>query len=85
MLNKNLFKIALFSILFLGFVACDKDNEEDLLPAEILKESYTIDRFKVLNIATALPITAKLTWSINDSIISENAYLDFISPFKVSG
>ncbi|MGE8342307.1 MAG: cell surface protein [Flavobacterium sp.] len=82
MSNKNLFKIALLSILFLGFVACDKDNEEDLLPAEVLKESYTIDRFKVLNIATALPNTAKLTWSINDSIISENADLDFISPFQ---
>ncbi|MDY0989708.1 cell surface protein [Flavobacterium sp. CFBP9031] len=82
MSNKNLFKIALFSILFLGFVACDKDNEEDLLPAEVLKESYTIDRFKVLNIATALPNTAKLTWSINDSILSENADLDFISPFQ---
>ena len=82
MLNKNLFKIALFSVLFLGFIACDKDNnEEDLLPAEVLKESYTIDRFKVLNIAAALPSTAKLTWSVKDSIISENADLDFISPF----
>ncbi len=64
-------------------MACDKDDrEEDLLPAEVLKESYTIDRFKVLNIATALPSGAKLTWSIKDSIISENTDLDFISPFQ---
>ncbi|WP_445709713.1 cell surface protein [Flavobacterium movens] len=82
-MDRNLLKIALFSILFLGFVACDKDNdnEENLLPAELLKENYTIDRFKVLNIATDLPSTAKLTWSIKDSIISENADLDFISPY----
>jgi len=83
MLNKDLLKIILFSILFLGFVACDKDNDvEDLLPVEVLKDSYTIDRFKVLNITTELPNTAKLIWSINDSIISESADLDFISPFE---
>ncbi len=83
-MNKNFFKIALFSILFLGFAACDKDSdtEENLLPSEVLKESYTIERFKVLNIATALPATAKLTWSVKDSIISEAADLDFISPFQ---
>ncbi|UWY30524.1 cell surface protein [Flavobacterium sp. TR2] len=83
-MNKNLFKIALFSILFLGFAACDKDSDtdENLLPSEVLKESYTIERFKVLNIATALPATAKLTWSVKDSIISEAADLDFISPFQ---
>lgn len=86
MMNKNLLKITLFSILFLGFIACDKDNEEEeekeQLPTEVLKESYSIDRFKVLNITTELPSTAKLTWSVKDSIISENADLDFISPFQ---
>ncbi|MFC0777418.1 cell surface protein [Flavobacterium sp. HJSW_4] len=83
-MNKNLLKITLFSILFLGFIACEKDNEEEkeLLPTEVLKDSYTIDRFKVLNITTELPSTAKLTWSVKDSIISENADLDFISPFQ---
>lgn len=86
MMNKAFFKIVLFLILFVGFASCDKDNdnEENLLPAEVLKETYTIDRFKVLNIATDLPSTAKLTWSIKDSIISENADLDFISPFQKS-
>jgi len=85
-MNKAFFKIVLFLILFVGFASCDKDNdnEENLLPAEVLKETYTIDRFKVLNIATDLPSTAKLTWSIKDSIISENADLDFISPFQKS-
>lgn len=83
MVNKDLLKIVLFLILFSGFASCDKDNdnEENLLPAEVLKETYTIDRFKVLNIVTDLPSTAKLTWSVKDSIISESADLDFISPY----
>jgi hypothetical protein len=86
MVNKDLLKIVLFSILFIGFASCDKDNdaEEELLPAEVLKETYAIDRFKVLSIATDLPSAAKLTWTIKDSIISENADLDFISPYAKS-
>lgn len=84
-MNRNPFEIlktTLFLIFLIGFTACEKDNDEELLPAEVLKESYTIDRFKVLNIATDLPNNAKLTWSIKDSIISENADLDFISPYQ---
>ena len=80
----KMIKIALLLILLLGFTACGTDREEDLgneNPTEILKESYTINRFKVLNIITDLPKNSQFTWSINDSVISQNAELDFISPY----
>lgn len=87
-MNKNHFnilKITLSLILLLGCIACESDKEEvpgSIDPAEILKENYTIDRFKVLSIVPKLPANAQLTWSINDSVISQNTELDFISPYQ---
>ena len=55
-MKNNYFKIlktSLSLILLLGFIGCQSDSEEDLGnidPADVLKSSYTIDRFKVLNI-----------------------------------
>lgn len=85
-MEKNSFRILkniLSSVLLLGFVACGTNNEEDLeeIPTEILKESYVIDRSKVLNINLNLSGNSKFTWSINDSIISEGSTLEFISPY----
>lgn len=77
-------KFTLFSILTIGIIACKSDREEQdevIAPTEVIKDSYTIDRFKVLNISPEVSGTSKLTWSVNDSLISENAALDFISPF----
>lgn len=77
-------KITLLLILLLGFIGCGSDREEELgneNATEILKESYTIDRFKVLNILPNLPENSKFTWSIKDSVISENAQLEFITPY----
>src|SRR4051812_22158533 len=62
-------KITLLLILLLGFIGCGSDREEELgneNATEILKESYTIDRFKVLNILPNLPENSKFTWSIKD-------------------
>lgn len=87
-MNKNQFKIlkiTLSLIMLLGCIACESDKEDDpgtIDPTEILKENYTIDRFKVLNIVPKLPANAQLTWSINDSVISQNTELDFISPYQ---
>ncbi|MDW8848532.1 cell surface protein [Flavobacterium sp. MMLR14_040] len=80
----KILKIALLLILLLEFIACGTDKEEDLgdeNPTEILKESYTINRFKVLNIITDLPENSQFIWSINDSVISQSSQLDFISPY----
>lgn len=84
-MDKNIFKIlktAFFAFLLIGIIGCKSDNDEEVnndnSSFEGLKENYTIDRFKVLNITPKL--NGKLTWSINDSIISENSELDFISP-----
>jgi hypothetical protein len=80
----KILKITLFTVFLLGFIACGTDKEEDLgieEPLVVLKDSYTIDRFKVLNINPDLGTNSKLTWSVNDSVISENAKLDFISPY----
>lgn len=80
----KILKTTLLSIFFLGFIACETDKEEDEveIPAAVLKESYSIDRFKVLNIAPNLPANSKLTWIANeDSLISQNSQLDFISPY----
>ncbi|MDH6251976.1 hypothetical protein M2347_001703 [Chryseobacterium sp. H1D6B] len=74
----KILKIALISLFFIGMTGCKSDSdEEENSPFTGLKESYTIDRFKVLNIA---PNTSgNLTWSVNDSIISNDSELDFIS------
>lgn len=78
----KILKLSFLSILLLGFMACDKDeNQENVNPTEVLTGSYTVNRFNVLNIDPNLPSDSKLTWSINDSIISQSSQLDFISPY----
>ncbi|MDA6070288.1 cell surface protein [Flavobacterium sp. AC] len=80
----KILKATLSLTLLLGFIACGTDREDDLGiidPTVILKESYTIDRFKVLNIVPKVPANSQLTWSVNDSVISQNAELDFITPY----
>ncbi|QCX52661.1 cell surface protein [Elizabethkingia sp. JS20170427COW] len=75
--------VATFSLLALGSVACSSDREE-VLNEEIsvdLLDSYAIDRFKVLEITPKVPANAKLTWKIQDSLVSESANLEFISPY----
>ncbi|MCA6066787.1 cell surface protein [Chryseobacterium sp. RG1] len=72
-------KITCASLAFASaVVACKSDNDEDDSAFTGLKESYTIDRFKVLNIDPK--IAGNFTWSINDSIISQDSQLEFISP-----
>lgn len=80
----KILKITLLSAFLLGFIACESDKEEDLgneNSTEILKESYTINRFKVLDINPNLSANSQLTWSINDSVISQSSELNFISPY----
>lgn len=80
----GLLKCTLLLTLLLGIISCGTDHEEDSgdeNPGEALKESYTVDRFKVLNIDLKLSANSKVTWSIKDSVISENLQLDFISPY----
>lgn len=82
-----LLKSTLVLTLLLGFISCGTDREEDSgnqNQGEVLKESYTIDRFEVLNIDLKLNSNSKLTWSIKDSVISESLQLDFISPYLKS-
>ncbi|KIC65020.1 hypothetical protein [Chryseobacterium taiwanense] len=72
-------KITFASLAFASaVVACKSDNDEDDSEFMGLKESYTIDRFKVLNIDPK--VGGNFTWSINDSIISQDSQLEFISP-----
>ncbi|WP_415325291.1 cell surface protein [Chryseobacterium sp. MMS23-Vi53] len=72
-------KIAFTSLSLASvIVACKSDNDEEDLTFNGLQDSYTIDRFKVLNIDPKTGGT--FTWSINDSIISQDSQLDFISP-----
>lgn len=68
---------ALFSTVLIGTIGCKSDDGEDS-NFNGLEESYTIDRFKVLNIDPKM--SGNITWSINDSIISHDAQLEFISP-----
>ncbi|WP_336962752.1 cell surface protein [Chryseobacterium contaminans] len=75
------------SLFLAGIVAsCQNDDEvaaavptdsEVIPPSFKLDTAYTIERFRVLSIPTN--ISGKVTWSIKDSIISENAELEFIS------
>ena len=74
----NVIKTAVFSMILLGTAGCKSDRDEDESNFNGLEESYTIDRFKVLNID--LKTGGNFTWSINDSIISQDPQLDFISP-----
>lgn len=74
----NMMKIALLSTALVGTIACKNDRDEEEWSFSGLEESYTIDRFKVLNIDPK--VEGNFTWSINDSIISQDSQLDFISP-----
>ena len=76
-------KIAIYAFLSLGIIACKSDRDEvdgGTTPIALLKDSYTIDRFKVLNIAPEISANSNLIWSVNDSVISSNLDLAFISP-----
>lgn len=83
----NCLKTGLLSLLFVGVIAaCQSDDEvaapapidpEVIPPAFKLDTAYTVERFRVLSIPT--DISGKITWSIKDSIISENSELEFIS------
>ncbi|MBB6371722.1 cell surface protein [Chryseobacterium shigense] len=79
----QIIKTVLFSSIVLAVTACKSDTEEVAeevtFPAEVLKEAYTIDRLKLLNINPK--IEGQLTWSINDSIISDHLQLDFVSAY----
>lgn len=72
----NILKSIIYLFILISIIACKSDIEDG-----ILKNSYSVDRFKVLNIATNFPSNAKLTWSVNDSLISDNRNLEFISPY----
>lgn len=80
-MRKNTFKLIKLSVVsafLIGTVGCKSEREEDESVFTGLEESYTIDRLRVLNIDPKSKGTFK--WSINDSIISQESQLDFISP-----
>ncbi|MGG1924424.1 cell surface protein [Chryseobacterium sp. NRRL B-14798] len=79
-MNRNTFtylKTGLLSFFLLGAIACKHDDENEFT-FNGLDDSYTIERLKVLSIPTNA--SGSVTWSINDSIISQNSELEFISP-----
>ncbi|QBJ87645.1 cell surface protein [Chryseobacterium gleum] len=78
-MNRNSFtylKAGILSCLLIGVIAC-KHDDEDEFTFKGLDDSYTIERLKVLSIPTNA--FGSVTWSINDSIISQNPELEFIS------
>lgn len=78
-MNRNTFtylKTGFLSFFLLGAIAC-KHDDEDEFTFRGLDDSYTIERLKVLSIPTNA--SGSVTWSINDSIISQNPELEFIS------
>ena len=78
-MNRNTFtylKTGLLSFFLLGGIAC-KHDDEDEFTFNGLDDSYTIERLKVLSIPTNA--SGSVTWSIKDSIISQNSELEFIS------
>ncbi|TZF96231.1 cell surface protein [Chryseobacterium panacisoli] len=79
-MNINTFtylKIGFLSCFLVGVIACKHDGEDEFT-FNGLDDSYSIERFKVLSIPTSA--SGSVTWSINDSIISQNSELEFISP-----
>jgi len=79
-MNRNSFtylKIGFLSVLLVGVIACKHDDENEFT-FNGLDDSYTIERLKVLSIPTNA--SGSVTWSINDSIISQNSELEFITP-----
>ncbi|ASK31590.1 cell surface protein [Chryseobacterium sp. T16E-39] len=80
-MDNTIFKIIktmLVIFLLIEVTACKSDRDEES-PFKGLDASYSVNRFKVLNIAAN--VSGKMTWSIKDSIISEGSELDFISPY----
>lgn len=78
-MNRNTFtylKTGFLSFFLLGVIAC-KHDDEDEFTFRGLDDSYTIERLKVLSIPTNA--SGSVIWSINDSIISQNPELEFIS------
>lgn len=79
-MNRNTFtylKIGFLSVFLVGVIAC-KHDDQDEFTFNGLDDSYTIERLRVLSIPTNA--SGSVTWSINDSIISQNSELEFISP-----
>jgi hypothetical protein len=76
--SSKILTAAYFSAVLLAVIGCKNDQEEEASGFSGLEESYTIDRFKVLNIPTNT--SGNITWSINDSVISQESQLEFISP-----
>jgi hypothetical protein len=79
-MNRNTFtylKIGILSVFLVGVIAC-KHDDQDEFTFNGLDDSYTIERLRVLSIPTNA--SGSVTWSINDSIISQNSELEFISP-----
>ncbi len=70
-------KIGFLSCFLVGVIAC-KHNDEDEFIFSGLDDSYSIERLKVLTIPTNA--SGSVTWSINDSVISQSSALEFISP-----
>ncbi|MDG4651748.1 cell surface protein [Chryseobacterium arthrosphaerae] len=70
-------KIGFLSCILAGVTAC-KHNDEDEFTFSGLDDSYSIERLKVLTIPTNA--SGSVTWSINDSVISQSSALEFISP-----
>ncbi|WP_312991649.1 cell surface protein [Chryseobacterium flavum] len=75
--NFTYFKTGFLLCFLIGMTAC-KHDDQDEFTFKGLDDSYSIERFKVLNIPTNA--SGSVTWSINDSIISQNSELEFISP-----
>lgn len=71
-------KSILSSAVLIGTIGCKSDTEEESSGFSGLEESYTVDRFKVLTIDPE--VGGNFTWSINDSLISQDSRLEFISP-----
>ncbi|MDR6488842.1 hypothetical protein J2799_003377 [Chryseobacterium vietnamense] len=78
-MNRNTFtylKTGVLSFFLVGVIAC-KHDDQDEFTFNGLDDSYTIERLRVLSIPTNA--SGSVTWSINDSIISQNSELEFIS------
>ncbi|WP_250253698.1 cell surface protein [Chryseobacterium sp. Marseille-Q3244] len=73
----NYLKKGVLSLAVIGLAACKHDDEENTA-FNGLVDSYTIERFEVLNIP--VNISGNITWSINDVVISQSSELEFISP-----
>lgn len=71
-------KTIFLSAVLVGTAGCKNDSEEESFSFNGLEESYTVDRFRVLTIDPKT--VGNFTWSINDSLISQNPQLEFISP-----